>query len=160
MPFQGSSHRKQRWNDMSSAFGFVSGNRDRTQGALLSCLLSQSEFCDQRGVALGVLVLEIGQETLALVDHLQQTAPAVMVLGVGLEVGCQFIDACGEQRNLNLGAASVGGATGVGLDDVGRLSGGKRHGGRDFLSSWKPPRCPHCMGDHCLRFPVLTCGHG
>jgi hypothetical protein len=50
-----------------------------------------------------------------------------MVLRVGLEVRRQFVDARGQQGHLNFGAAGVGGATGVGLDDLGLLGGIEGH---------------------------------
>ena len=103
--------------------------RGRTKAAPAWNLFAQAEVGDQRGVAVGVLVLQVGQQALALVDHAHQAAAAVVVLQVLLEVRHEFIDARGEQRHLNFGGAGVGSATGVGLDDFGLGGGGHGHGG-------------------------------
>jgi hypothetical protein len=50
----------------------------------------------------------------------------VVVFQVQLEVRGQFVDARGEQRNLNFRAAGVGRTAGVGLDDF--SDGGKGQG--------------------------------
>ena len=91
-------------------------------------LLAQAELGDERRVAVSVLLFQVRQQALARVDHLQQAAAAVVVFGVGLEVRREFIDARGEQRDLNFGAAGVGRAAGVGLDDFSRVGKGQGHG--------------------------------
>jgi hypothetical protein len=51
----------------------------------------------------------------------------MVVFSVGLEVRGEFVDARREQCNLHFGAAGVGGAAGMGLDDVCDGSGGEGH---------------------------------
>src|SRR6478672_3344802 len=87
-------------------------------------LLAQAELADQRRVALAVGVLQVRQQALAAIDHAQQATAAVVVLGMGLEVGRELVDASGEQGHLHFGAAGVAGATRVRGDDLGLVQGG------------------------------------
>lgn len=70
-------------------------------------LLAPAQLGDQGAVALDVLLLQISQQVTALADHLQQTAVAVLVVFIGLQVLIQVVDARGEQRDLNLGGTRV-----------------------------------------------------
>ena len=90
-------------------------------------LLAQTEFLDQRGVAVCVLPFQVSQQALAPVHHLQQAAAAVVILQVGLEVRRQFVDAVGQQGDLDLGRTGVGRAAGVRLDDLGDMFSGGGH---------------------------------
>ncbi len=89
-------------------------------------LLTQTQFGDQRQVTLAVFGLEVVQQLAAAADHAQQAAATVVVFGVGLEVGHQFVDAGGQQSDLDFWATGVVGSTGVGFDDFG-LDGGCDH---------------------------------
>ena len=82
-------------------------------------LLAQTQFGDQRGVALCVLGFEVVEQFASTADHAQQAATTVVVFGVCFEMGGQFIDACGQNGDLHFGAACVVGRTSVGLDDLG-----------------------------------------
>ena len=86
-------------------------------------LLAQAKLGDQRNVTVGIPGLEVVQQLAATADHAQQAATAVVILGMQLEVGGQFVDTGGQQSDLNFGAAGIGRAAGVGLDDLG-LDGG------------------------------------
>src|SRR4051812_16155829 len=85
---------------------------------LVSVLLAQAELADQREVAAGVRLLQVGQQALARVDHLQQAAATVVVLRVLLEMGGQRVDAGGEQGDLDFRGSGVGGAARVGGNDL------------------------------------------
>ena len=56
---------------------------------------------DQLAVAIGVLALQVIQESAALADELQQPAAGMMVLGVRLEMVGQVVDALAEECDLN-----------------------------------------------------------
>src|SRR4051794_39422225 len=49
-------------------------------------LVPETELLDQRAIGLEVTALEIGQQPAPGADHLQETAPPVVVLGVRPEV--------------------------------------------------------------------------
>src|ERR1700737_3854188 len=82
-------------------------------------LLPDAEPFDQLLVALGVLGLQIVEEPPPLADQLEQAAPRVVVLLVGLEMLGQVMDALGEQRDLHLGRAGVALVGAELLDDRG-----------------------------------------
>ena len=65
-------------------------------------LLSQSELADDRTVTLDVSLLQIVQKVSSVTDHLLQTAAAVEVLLVSLEVHGQVVDTGGQDCDLNL----------------------------------------------------------
>src|SRR5574337_1846266 len=84
------------------------GNPIRPGAAIRSArLLAQTQLVDQRCVALGILGLQVVEELPAPAHHAQQAAAAVMVLGVRLEMRRQLVDASGQQRNLDFGAANL-----------------------------------------------------
>ena len=70
-------------------------------------LLTNSEFVDDRAIALEVGLLEVIQKTAATADELQKPAPAVMIFRVLLEVFRQIGDATREERDLHFGRPSV-----------------------------------------------------
>ena len=74
---------------------------------LLSCLLTDTESCDDRTISLNVDLDEIVEQRTALTDHLEEAAAGVMILLVDLEVLGQVVDSLGEQRDLNLGRTCV-----------------------------------------------------
>ena len=82
-----------------------------------NCLAAQAEAGDQRTVALDFGVLQEREQALALADQLEQAAPGVVILGVGLEVLGQVVDALGEHGHLDLGRAGVVGVSLVLLDE-------------------------------------------
>src|SRR5438309_5786574 len=67
----------------------------------------QTEASDQRSVPLDVLAAEVVEEAPPAADHLQQPAPRVVVLLVGLEVLGQLRDAPSEDGDLDLWRSRV-----------------------------------------------------
>ena len=82
-------------------------------------LFTQAKLGDQCGVTRRVFGLQIIQQLAAAAHHAQQATATVVVFGVGLEVGGEFVDAAGQQRDLNFGAAGVTDSAGVVLDNIG-----------------------------------------
>ncbi len=82
------------------------------------CLLSQAKLADDRAVTLDVVLLQVVQQTSSVTNHLLQTAAAVEVLLVSLEVLGQVSDAVGQDSNLYLGGTCVTLVGSVLLDDV------------------------------------------
>src|SRR5690606_10375484 len=72
-----------------------------------SGLPAKAELLDELAVTRGVLPVQVVEQPAAPVDHLQQAAPAVVVLLVGLEVFGQVRDARAEQGDLDLRRAGV-----------------------------------------------------
>ena len=58
-------------------------------------------------VAVDVALLQVIKQAAPLTHHFEQAAARVIVLDVGLEVLSQFVDALGQQRDLDLGGAGV-----------------------------------------------------
>ena len=81
--------------------------RRQTPPAFSDFLTCAGPVGDQGAVALDVLLLQISQQVTALADHLQQTAVAVLVVFIGLQVLVQVVDARGEQRDLDLRRTGV-----------------------------------------------------
>ena len=81
-------------------------------------LSAQTQPLDQRLAAPYVLALEIVQQSPALAYDLEETAPGVVILLVGLEMVGQLVDPCGQQRHLNFGRPGVSFARPVFLDDL------------------------------------------
>src|SRR5690606_8809487 len=103
-------------------------------------LLTQPQLLDQAVVPLNVLLLEIGEQAAALVDHHQQAAARVVVLVVVLEVLGQVADALGEDRDLDFGGTGIVLGLGVVLDDFLLLFGGNRHSFYSAVSVRLNPR--------------------
>ena len=80
-------------------------------------LLSESELFDDSAVTSDVLVLEILEKVTSLTYHLEQSATAVVVLLVDLEMLCEFIDSLGENSDLNLGRTCVAFVGCISCDD-------------------------------------------
>src|SRR5688500_568630 len=70
-------------------------------------LLAQSEPFDQRSVRVRVRPLEVIQQLATAAHHTEQTATRVMVLDVSFEVLRQIGDTRSQERDLDLGGASV-----------------------------------------------------
>ena len=81
-------------------------------------LLSQAELADDRAVTLDVVLLQVVQQTSSVTNHLLQTAAAVEILLVSLEVLGQVSDAVGQDSNLYLGRTCVALVSSVLLDDA------------------------------------------
>src|ERR1035438_1230639 len=109
------------------------------------------EALDQGGVALLALLLEVVQQAAALADHDHETAAAVVVLGVGLEVLGEVVDALGENRDLHLGRTRVRLVLFVVVDDDLFLFHIEGHGGS--FSGDRPSPC-------CQRFVLPDIAFG
>ncbi len=70
-------------------------------------LVPKAKLFDEGSVRRQIASLEISEQPAAGPDHLQQTAAAVMVLGVGPKMIGEGVDSLGEQRNLHFGRAGV-----------------------------------------------------
>ena len=76
-----------------------------------------------RLVAPLVGALEVIEQLAALRDHLEQAAPRMIVLHMGLEVIGQGGDPFGQDRDLHLGRTRVARLGGIRLDDFGLAAG-------------------------------------
>ena len=81
-------------------------------------LLSQAELADDRAVTLDINLLQVVEQVSSVTDHLLQTAAAVEVLLVGLQVRGQVVDASGQNCDLNLGRTGVSFVSCVLLNDA------------------------------------------
>ena len=81
-------------------------------------LLSQAELANDRAVTLDIVLLQVVQQTSSVTDHLLQTAAAVEVLLVGLQVLGQVSDAVGQNSNLYFGRTGVALVSSILRDDV------------------------------------------
>lgn len=70
-------------------------------------LLSEPELVNDSAVAVDVLLLEVREKISSVTDHLQESAAAVVILRVVLEVLVEGVDAAGEDCDLHLGGAGV-----------------------------------------------------
>ena len=75
-------------------------------------------LADDRAVTLDVVLLQVVQQTSSVTNHLLQTAAAVEVLLVSLEVLGQVSDAVGQDSNLYFGRTCVALVSSILLDDV------------------------------------------
>ena len=67
--------------------------RRRTTGPTLAFVTCAAQPTDDRQIAAAVLVAKVGQQAGPLADHLQQAAPAGVVLLVRAHVLVQLVDA-------------------------------------------------------------------
>lgn len=111
--------------------------------------LTQAKRLDKNAVALDVDLAQVRLEATATTDHLEQTTVGVVVVLVVLEVALEAVDACGEQRDLDLGGAGVTFAASELLDDFFLLVGMQRH----LLSLFEPLQqfILHTQNNRCLR---------
>src|SRR6185295_19912421 len=70
-------------------------------------LFPEAELGDEIGVPSLVFAAQIIEQRTALVDHHQQPAPAMVVLGVALEMLGQRLNAAGQDRDLDLGRTRI-----------------------------------------------------
>lgn len=84
-------------------------------------LLADAQLGDDSLVALGIVLLQIVQQTATLADHHEKTAAGRMVLLVRAEMIVQLADALAKNSDLHFGASRVIRVGGVLRDDVGLL---------------------------------------
>ena len=70
-------------------------------------LLANAEFLDYVLVALGIVVLEVVEQTATPADHHQETAAGGVILFVRLKVVRQFADSFAKHRDLHFGTAGI-----------------------------------------------------
>jgi hypothetical protein len=75
--------------------------------SILGQLVTQPKLINQLAVGVEVDALQIGKETLARADHLEESAPAVVVLGVRPEMISEVVDPFREHRDLHFGRTGV-----------------------------------------------------
>ena len=71
-------------------------------------LLTDTELLDDRTITIDVLLGQIAQQIATVTNHLEQTATAVMVVGMLLQMLSQLVDASGQNRDLNLRRTGIG----------------------------------------------------
>jgi hypothetical protein len=69
---------------------------------LVEVLLTYAEALDEIGVTLGILALEVIEQTPTLAHQLQQPPTGVVILCVDLEMLGEIVDALAEERDLDL----------------------------------------------------------
>jgi hypothetical protein len=82
-------------------------------------LFTQTQLGDQRNITVMVFAVQIGQQALTAVNHAQQTATTVVVFGMQLEMGGEFVDTSGQQSHLDFCTTSIVSATRIGLNYFG-----------------------------------------
>ena len=90
-------------------------------------LLANPEAADQFRIAVGVLALEIVEQTPALADQLEQAAARVMILRVNLEMLGEIVDAIAEQRDLHFRGTRIAVVSLVRADNPALAVLGTRH---------------------------------
>ena len=80
-------------------------------------LLTNPQLGDEGAIALNVLPGQIVQQAAALTDHLVESAPAVVVVGVDLQVFGELVDPLSKNGDLDLRGTSVVLVGAVGLND-------------------------------------------
>src|SRR5688572_2157406 len=81
-------------------------------------LLADTEAADQLRIAIGVLALQVIEQTPALPDQLEQAAARVMILRVNLEVFREVVDAVAEKRDLHFRRPCIAVVSSVRADDA------------------------------------------
>jgi multidrug efflux pump subunit AcrA (membrane-fusion protein) len=71
-------------------------------------LVTDTKRSDDSSISIDILLIEVVQETTALVDKCDQSTSGGKVLGVNLEVGGQVVDTLRHAGNLVFWAASIG----------------------------------------------------
>src|SRR5262245_53765871 len=110
---------------------------ESSRWAVAACSAADLDTADpqpfgERVVALHVRALEVAQQSVALPHQLHQAAAGGVVLGMGLQMLGEELDAVGEQRDLHVAGAGVLGVDPV-LRDPGSPGCRRRHG--DILAA-------------------------
>ena len=71
----------------------AAGNKVAAASGTKRQLFTQAQAGNHAAVSVGVGAAQVGQQTAAGAHHFQQAAAAVMVFGVGFEVGGQVVNA-------------------------------------------------------------------
>jgi hypothetical protein len=100
-----------------NTFGARGGTSSATVLLAPSVLLSDVESCDDRTVALDIVVHQILEKISSATNHLKESATAVVVVGVSLEMLVERIDSVGKNRDLYLGGSGIAFASCVLGDD-------------------------------------------
>src|SRR3569623_648196 len=90
-------------------------------------LAADAEALDQLLVAALVDALDVVEQRAAGLHQLQQATAGMVILGVGLEVLGQVVDACAEDRNLDFGRAGIVRLGGIFLNERSLALGRDRH---------------------------------
>jgi hypothetical protein len=70
-------------------------------------LVPEAKILNERTILHNVRTLQVIQETAAFTDHLEQTAPAMVVLGVSAEMTREVVDSIRKNRNLYTGGTGI-----------------------------------------------------
>src|SRR5690606_16147640 len=90
-------------------------------------LLAQTQALQQLAIAVTVRALQIIEQLAAAADETEQAAARVEILDVRLEVLGQFVDPCGQQRDLHFRRTGVALGALVRTDQLRLLFGGNGH---------------------------------
>jgi hypothetical protein len=71
------------------------------------CLLPQAERFNQRPITRKVRALEILKQPAATANHLEQSAPRVVITAVGVKVAPELVDPMRQDGDLNRGTAAI-----------------------------------------------------
>jgi len=80
-------------------------------------LLAEAELLYDAFVPVGIVFLEVVEQTTPLADQHEKAAARAVVFLVRFEVVRQLADALAQQRDLNLGTAGVGGVRSVSVNE-------------------------------------------
>jgi hypothetical protein len=78
-----------------------------TAGKFRKNLFPEVEALQDFLIPLSGFFFQVIEQTAALGHHLEQTPAGGMILGMGFEMGGEFVDPLGEDGNLNIGTAGV-----------------------------------------------------
>ena len=92
---------------LKNTFGARGGTSSATVLLAPSVLLSDVESCDDRTVALDIVVHQILEEISSASNHLKESATAVVVVGVSLKVLVERVDSVSKNRDLYLRGSGI-----------------------------------------------------
>jgi len=92
----------QREKDFNGRFTALQHSADGRNARASHRLPTQAEPTDQIVVAFNITSFEILQQTAALRNHFEQSAPRVVVLLMSFEMLGEFVDASRQERDLHL----------------------------------------------------------
>ena len=84
-----------------------SAERETQQSGLCDDLLADAQLGDQSAVTLDVLLLEVNKELTTVSNHFEQSATAVVVLVILLQMLVEVLDSGGEDSDLNLRGSGI-----------------------------------------------------